>query len=39
LYNDPALKIDWHIPLDKANVSDKDKVHPVLADLSADCFF
>lgn len=31
IYNDPALKIDWRIPLDKAIVSDKDKVMPVLA--------
>jgi len=27
-YNDPQLNIDWKIPVDKAIVSDKDKVHP-----------
>ena len=32
LYNDPALAIDWQIPLEKAIVADKDQVHPVLAD-------
>lgn len=39
LYNDPALQIDWQIPLEKANVSDKDQIHPVLAELPADSFF
>jgi dTDP-4-dehydrorhamnose 3,5-epimerase len=39
LYNDPALQINWQIPLEKAIVSDKDQIHPVLADLPADCFF
>jgi dTDP-4-dehydrorhamnose 3,5-epimerase len=39
LYNDPALQIDWQIPLEKAIVSDKDKIHSVLADLTADSFF
>jgi len=29
LYNDPALNIDWQIPLDKAILSDKDKILPV----------
>ena len=28
IYNDPALKIDWKIEADKANVSDKDKILP-----------
>ena len=32
LYNDPALDIDWKIPADKAIVSDKDKVLPLLSD-------
>ncbi|MBO9201534.1 MULTISPECIES: dTDP-4-dehydrorhamnose 3,5-epimerase [Niastella] len=31
VYNDPALKIDWKIPMDKAVVSDKDQVLPVFA--------
>jgi dTDP-4-dehydrorhamnose 3,5-epimerase len=39
LYNDPALQIDWQIPIEKAIVSDKDKIHPVLADLPPDSFF
>ncbi len=30
IYNDPALAIDWQIPADKAIVSDKDKLLPVL---------
>jgi dTDP-4-dehydrorhamnose 3,5-epimerase len=38
LYNDPALKIDWRIPTDKAIISDKDKVNPLLSELSADSF-
>lgn len=31
-YADPALAIDWQIPLDKAIVSDKDQQLPFLAD-------
>ena len=31
LYNDPALQIDWQIPLEQAIVSDKDTVLPVFA--------
>ncbi len=30
LYNDPALQIDWKIPLDQAIVSDKDLQQPLL---------
>ncbi len=30
-FDDPALAIDWHIPADKAIVSGKDRVHPILA--------
>lgn len=33
LYNDPALKIDWKVEAGKEIVADKDKQHPVLADL------
>lgn len=32
IYNDPALQIDWGIPLTEAIVSEKDLVLPVLAD-------
>lgn len=32
---DPALGIDWPIPLGQAIVSDKDRVHPLLADVTA----
>jgi dTDP-4-dehydrorhamnose 3,5-epimerase len=28
VFNDPALKIDWGIPADKAIISEKDLVHP-----------
>lgn len=31
IYNDPALNINWGIPLEKALVSDKDRILPVLA--------
>jgi dTDP-4-dehydrorhamnose 3,5-epimerase len=32
IYNDPSLNIDWQIPADKAIISDKDKLLPVLKD-------
>lgn len=32
IYNDPALKIDWKIPADKAIISDKDLILPTLED-------
>ena len=32
IYNDPALQIDWGIPLTEALVSEKDLVLPVLAE-------
>lgn len=32
LYNDPALAIDWKIPVEKAIISDKDTKHPFLKD-------
>ncbi|QEH43642.1 dTDP-4-dehydrorhamnose 3,5-epimerase [Chitinophaga sp. XS-30] len=32
IYNDPALQIDWGIPLTEAIVSEKDTLLPVLAD-------
>lgn len=31
-YDDPELKIDWKIPAEKAIVSDKDKILPLLKD-------
>ena len=31
LYNDPALNIDWRVPVNAAIVSDKDRVLPRLA--------
>ena len=39
LYNDPALNIDWQIPPDKAIISDKDKVQPLLADCKTNFVF
>ncbi len=32
LFNDPALNIDWKIPLSEMIISDKDKKNPILAD-------
>jgi dTDP-4-dehydrorhamnose 3,5-epimerase len=32
IYNDPVLNINWQIPADKAIISDKDKLLPVLKD-------
>ncbi|MDB5162044.1 MAG: dTDP-4-dehydrorhamnose 35-epimerase related [Candidatus Saccharibacteria bacterium] len=31
---DPALAINWPIPLDKAELSDRDRNHPMLADVT-----
>lgn len=31
-YNDPDLKIDWHLPLNKINVSEKDRILPFLSE-------
>lgn len=39
LYSDPALAIDWGIPAEKAVVSDKDKVLPLLADVQHNFIF
>lgn len=38
LYNDPALNIDWKIPVGKEIVSEKDILNPLLKNLSEDCF-
>jgi dTDP-4-dehydrorhamnose 3,5-epimerase len=35
LYADPDLAIDWSIPTDRAVVSDKDKVLPLLKELNS----
>ncbi len=32
---DPSLGIDWHIDLEKAILSEKDKHHPLLADFDS----
>jgi len=32
MYNDPALGIDWKIPVDKAVISEKDLKHKLFAD-------
>ncbi|MBO5961481.1 MAG: dTDP-4-dehydrorhamnose 3,5-epimerase [Paludibacteraceae bacterium] len=32
LFNDPDLNIDWKIPAEKALISEKDKLHPLLKD-------
>ena len=39
LYNDPALTIDWQIPLGKQIVAEKDKVHPTLSQSIANFIF
>jgi len=38
-YADPALAIDWKVPLDKAVVSDKDQQLPFLADSQHNFIF
>lgn len=35
LYNDPEFQIDWHIELEKALVSEKDKVHPLFKEFKS----
>jgi len=39
LYKDPALAIDWRIPVEKAVVADKDLVLPGLRDCIANFIF
>lgn len=36
LWSDPVLDIAWPVSPDQALVSEKDKIHPVLADLAED---
>lgn len=38
-FDDPALNIDWQIPGDKAIVSDKDKILPVLGESPTNFIF
>lgn len=38
-FDDPALNIDWQIPADKAIVSDKDQLLPVLAACETNFIF
>lgn len=33
-WNDPALAIDWHIPANEVILSEKDKHHPLLAEIA-----
>jgi dTDP-4-dehydrorhamnose 3,5-epimerase len=39
VYNDPALKIDWKIPADKAIVAERDANHPQLANIVNNFIF
>lgn len=39
LWNDPAIGIEWPLPLERAILSDKDKVQPTLADLPPSFHF
>ena len=39
IYNDPALAIDWKIPADKAIVSEKDTVLPLLKNCKTNFVF
>jgi len=34
-WDDPALGIDWRVPVDQLTISPKDRVNPILADLDA----
>ena len=36
LWNDPALNIDWSIPLDEIMLSEKDKIQPPLAEIAEE---
>lgn len=38
-FDDPSLNIDWKIPADKAVISDKDKILPVLTALQTNFIF
>jgi dTDP-4-dehydrorhamnose 3,5-epimerase len=34
-FNDPALNIDWKLPHEEFNLSEKDKKHPLLSELGS----
>lgn len=36
-FNDPALEIDWGLPLDQLKLSEKDLKQPCLADIEDEC--
>lgn len=36
-FDDPSLKIDWQLPPEQLQLSDKDKQQPLLAELAAEC--
>lgn len=38
-FNDPALALDWGLPEDKAIISDKDKVLPMLSEIENNFTF
>jgi dTDP-4-dehydrorhamnose 3,5-epimerase len=38
LFNDPELNINWQIPLDSINVSDKDRGNKLFKDVKPDFF-
>ena len=38
-WNDPALAIDWPVSEDKAILSAKDRVQPLLSELDADFIY
>lgn len=37
-WNDPALAIDWRLPAEAIILSEKDRMHPALADAPVDFF-
>jgi dTDP-4-dehydrorhamnose 3,5-epimerase len=39
LYNDPQLKIDWKVPIEKIRVSDKDKLLPLFNSYAGEFAF
>jgi len=39
MYNDPALNINWQVPLDNAIISEKDTTHPLLQHCSNNFIF
>ena len=39
LYNDPQLKLDWEIPIDKIRVSEKDRLLPLFKSYAGEFIF